>query len=249
MKKISTLIGLTAAFASLAAMSNAAIVSFQSAVGAANVTGATNAIGLDFTVGALGISVTDLGYYDSNGAALIGNERISIWKINTANHALSTLVLQGTIMAGTGTLNGGYRFISTGGISLGAGEYSVISENVDSTNTVSNLVDGYYDNRTTVTASSATFTGSPGALSFNGHWRWYQNGNASAPGIFIDSTTVANPAGFFEGNGNANSATGVGFNAGTFGYVPMPEPGTYTMLAGLIVTGAGFAFRLRRKTK
>lgn len=76
-------------------------------------------IGWAFTV-TEAITVTDLGYWDSGGDGLLGRHEVGIF---TSGGALlvSTFVGAGT----SGTLDGGYRFVSINPFVLGPGDYVI----------------------------------------------------------------------------------------------------------------------------
>lgn len=245
MKKLSGVFALATGFVALTNIANAAVIAFQAATPVSgNISGTTAATGLDFSVTPFTIQVTALGFYDSGQDGFVGTNRVTIYNRDT-----KAAVATATFAPGTGaTLNGAYRFITFGApVTLAAGNYSVIGENLFNSNVT--LIDTWgadfagqpvFDD-----GSSMTPDNTP-AITTTNHWRFYsKTGPDSAPGVFIDSAfQMANGGTFLEGD-----TASPRFLSGTFEYTPLPEPGTYAMLAGMLVTGAGFALRARSRKR
>ena len=177
-------------------------------------------LGLDFDVVAYGTTIYSLGVYDFGLDGLLSDHVVYIYDRTTG---LSVASL--TILAGTGTLIDGYRYITLPTpIELAEGFMGSI---------VVDYLSGNLDRNANVHGFLAVDPGPDvhggGALSNVGKGRY------GGPGAY-----PATPDGFY-GGGPANR-----YHAGSFQFDPNPEPGTLVLLGSV---GLAAAVRRRRKKK
>jgi hypothetical protein len=121
-KTAAKLLVATAIAASVCAPASADIIALQSTRDFGNQAW-TGVVGMDFTVDAAPILVTQLGAYDSNGNGFVNSIRVGIFDINTGQlvGSMATLTNANT------TLSGRNQFADITDFVLGTGSYSIVA--------------------------------------------------------------------------------------------------------------------------
>jgi hypothetical protein len=180
--------------------------------------------GLDFEVlHHSGISILQLGIWDDNGDGLVTEHWIHLWDLSSPSVPLASV----HTLPGTGKLVNGYRYFEIDPVTLTMGTQFVVS--VFYPDVVGYNVDSNGNSGTALQNLEPTPTfDSSGYIANIGRGRYILNANAF-PSV-LDT-------------GPANR-----YHAGSFAYVPNPEPGTLVLL-GSVLAGAGILRRRRRKAK
>lgn len=231
---------LALAFGTIAGISNAATVALLTDTEPPNYANQrwSGTLGLDFHVNFVagqGVIIKSLGIFDDFQNGFINPASISIYDLGGAHPLITTVAVP---VGAFGTLIGGSRYFSVAPVALTPGNsYSIVADyntNQSDDNGLNThqgvpLAAGDQNYNTSGAANGHVVTNTTGTLiSFIGSGR--ADGHGKLP-IFQDT----GPA--------------LRYNAGSFTYDIVPEPSSIAMLAGLAVTGAGFAFRLRRRNK
>lgn len=80
-------------------------------------------LGMDFDVGAAGITVTQLGAFDSDQNGFVGSIQVGIFDRVTSALVGTSVTLTGTLQ----TLTGQQRFFDVADFNLAAGQYSIVA--------------------------------------------------------------------------------------------------------------------------
>lgn len=247
MNKTTNIVTLALAFGTVAGISNAATVALLTDADPGPTSYAAQkwagTLGIDFHVNAVAgqqVIIKQLGIFDDLQNGFINPASISIYDIGVS-HALITTVAVPTGISGT--LIGGSKYYNVSSVALLAGhDYSIIADYNIGVNDDNG--DGFH-------TGVDSFPG-PGDKDYN-------TGNSGGgPNVHVTTNTSGSLIQFI-GTGRADGhnkqplyadgGPAIRYNAGSFTYDIVPEPSSIAMFAGLAVTGAGFAFRLRRRCK
>lgn len=238
MNKITKVMAFALAFGTIAAISNAATIALDTTPEPPNYANQkwAGSLGIDFHVNFVAgqmVVVSKLGIFDDFQNGFINPAAISIYQLGGTNPLITTVLVP---TGAGGTLMGGSRYFDVAPVTLIAGNsYTIVADY----NT--NLPDG----GTGAVINPAT----PADQNYNTSGAANGNVTANTNGSLIQFIGL----GRADGHGHVPTFQDTGpalrYNAGSFVYDIVPEPSSIAMLAGLAVTGAGFAFRLRRRSK
>lgn len=241
MNKITNVMTLALAFCTIAGASNAALVhALDTSPGTYGTEPWSGTLGLDFNVNAGGsqqIIITQLGIFDDGQNGLNHPATVTIYNRSNGAPIVSSFFGGGigTIAPGTGSrYNGILQTILT------PGQYSIVADyNTDLSDVSPNSQH-----------TGAILNGDPTAdKNYNTAGAPNNNVVVNTNGGAISFVGTARASGHNVYPIFPDTGPSVRYNAGTFTYDVVPEPSSIAMLAGLAVTGAGFAFRLRRRSK
>lgn len=193
-----------------------AVIAYQNPTGTyGNSTGGgTYNVGMDFTVGGQGITVTRLGAFDNGQNGFTAPVTVAIYRVSDQTIVgNSTTVFSGT----SGNLSGGSRFIDVTDFILGVGTYRIVAGGYGGDTSGRERLFLEPDSNVAI----ATDTGG-GVVSFGGNYYGSWTAGVAFP-------TTAGPS------------TVPGYAAGTFDFTPVPEASQFAVagvgLLGLVYVG------------
>jgi hypothetical protein len=183
-------------------------------------------LGKDFTV-INAITVTELGVFDSGQDGFTRTHTAAIYsRTGNTGVLLTSMVFTpgspGSLSSPSADTNSIYRFKTITSLILAPGNYTIVADGFTGGDPNGNNFKDFGD-------PTPNFNTGGGTISF-GSARF-----GNAPGVFPATPDTAD------------------YLAGTFTFqvffLPTPEPGALTLLAGLTVSGVGLALRRRRRRK
>ena len=204
----------------LAAWQASATIAYQNPAGTyGNQTGGPYNLGMNFTVGAVGVYVTALGAFDNGQNGFAAPVEVAIYRVSD-----QTLMTPVVTFSGTGwTYTGGSTFQSITPVLLSAGTYQIVAGGYGGTGRELNFNEGYPNSITLATDGG-------GVLAFGNNY--YSTFGTS---IGFPTTLDGGPIPRYA--------------AGTFDFTPVPEVSQFAIsgvgLLGLVYVGR--CAYLRRK--
>jgi hypothetical protein len=187
----------------------------------------TVSFGMDFNV-ASAIQVSQIGVFDSGQDGLLAPIQAAIYDRTTQSLVSPVVTFAAGTGAGSGTLNGGSRFLNVGPIVLSAGFQGSI------------VVFGY-GNGTTAELDGNSFGAATGTPTFP----WTTNDGGGAL-VFTDGGRYSNGGASLQYPTNLDSGPVNRYAAGTFAFtVGVPEPGSLALIVTTALVGLGVRRRHR----
>jgi len=210
-----------AALSACGSAANADTIAYDTAFGTPGNQSWTGALGLDFNVTST-ITVTRLGAFDDMSDGLKSDITVGIFQRN--GDGTGTLIASTTLDTGTGTLEGGNRFVDVTDFNLTPGQYSVVAVGYGTDEENYNTYGVGPNPLSTTNTTSGTIT------TLN-QWRYAGEGSGFVYPLITGS-----------------DITPTRFDAGTFAYVVPVPPAVLGGAALLGLSGGAGWLRRRRLT-